>query len=223
MMQQAGDELRFEFRYAFTNHTNVEYALPSQDMGALMRKLPKDGSLEKMDGATWDGTIRIPPQQSIGVAFLMPYKFSDYNTSAAEVEPEAKLTEFAGHRLKDIDGLVFFDYSSKYKILMARNWDNPQRQESEQKQPAKTSSPFVPPDKGDIFDKVHACQEADQLLERCKRASISLDSSPWTKYGGWPTKLRDLPTPPAGYALDPSPDTCAIAAEWRNYCKAKVK
>ena len=113
MMQQTGDELRFEFRYAFTNHTNAEYELPAPDMGALMRKLPKDGSFDKMNGATWDGTIKIPPQQSVGMAFLMPYKFSDYNTSAAEIEPEAKLSEFAGRRLKDIDGLVFFDYASK--------------------------------------------------------------------------------------------------------------
>ena len=52
IMQQTGEDLRFEFRYAFTNHTSSEYALPSPDMGALMRKLPKDGTLDKMDGAT---------------------------------------------------------------------------------------------------------------------------------------------------------------------------
>lgn len=88
-MQQTGDELRFEFRYAFTNHTSTEYALPAQDMGALMRKLTKDGSFDKMDGATWDGTIRIPPQQNIVITFAMPYRFADFNTSAAEMEPDA--------------------------------------------------------------------------------------------------------------------------------------
>jgi hypothetical protein len=108
-MQQTGDELRFEFRYAFPNHTSTEYALPAQDMGALMRKLPKDGSFDKMDGATWDGTIRIPPQESIAITFAMPYRFADFNTSVAEMEPDAKLTEFAGRRLKEIDGLAFFD------------------------------------------------------------------------------------------------------------------
>jgi hypothetical protein len=218
IMQQTGEELRFEFRYAFTNHTNAEYALPSPDMGALMRKLPKDGSLDKMDGATWDTTIRIPPQQSIGVAFMLPYKSSDYNTSAAELEPEAKLTQFAGARLKEIDGLVFFDYASKYKVEMPKNWDSPQKQE-----PEKKANAIVPPDKGDVFDKVQACEQAANLAQRCKQANVSLASSPWIKYGGWPEKLRDLPTPPAGFILDPTPETCAIAAEWQNYCKAKVK
>ena len=193
MMQQAGEEQRFEFRYALTNHTNAEYALPSTDLGALMRKLPKDGSLEKVDGATWDSSIKIPPQQTIGVVFLVPYRFSEYNTSAAELEPEAKLTEFAGRRLKEIDGLVFFDYASKYKIEMPKNWDTPQKPEQKQST-EKKPSPLIPPDKGDVFDQVYACQEAEKLLQRCDRARVSLDSSPWIKYGGWPSKLRELPT-----------------------------
>ncbi len=223
MMQQTGDELRFEFRYAFTNHTASEYTLPAQDMGALMRKLPKDGSFDKMDGATWESTIRIPPQQSISVVFVMPYKFADFNTSAAEVEPDEKLTEFVGRRLKDIDGLAFFDYASKYKIEMPKNWDALQKQVSESKQPAPASAALLPPDKGDVFDKVAACEAADKLFQRCTRAHVSFDSSPWVKYGGWPNKLRELPKPPAGYTPDPSPEPCSIAAEWRNYCKAKVK
>lgn len=218
IMQQTGDELRFDFHYALTNHTNAEYALPSAEMGALMRKLPKDSSFEKMDGAGWDTAIKIPPQQSVGVVFTVPYKFSDFNTSAAEVEPEAKLAEFAGHRLKEIDGLVFFDYASKFKIEMPKNWDAIQRQESGEKRTA-----LIAPDRGDMFDKVAACDQAGKLVERCKLAKVSSDSSPWVKYGGWPEKLRDLPTPPAGYTLDPNAEECAIAAEWRNYCKAKVK
>ena len=57
----------------------------------------------------------------------MPYKLADYNTSAAEIQSDAKLAEFAGNRLKNIDGLVFFDYPSKYKVEMPRNWDQPKQ------------------------------------------------------------------------------------------------
>lgn len=101
---------------------------------------------------------------------------------------------------------------------MPKNWDSPQKQE-----PEKKANAIVPPDKGDVFDKLQACEQAANLAQRCKQANVSLASSPWIKYGGWPEKLRDLPTPPAGFTLDPTPDTCAIAAEWQNYCKAKVK
>jgi hypothetical protein len=189
-----------------------------------MRKLPADSSLEKLDGAVWDSTVRIPPHQSVGIIFSVPYRLSEYSTSAAELGLEDKLSEFLGRRLRDINGMTFFDYAAKYRIEMPDIRDAlPKDHKVEQKQPAKKATPLIPPDRGDMLDKIHACQNADQLLDRCKRDNVSPDSSPWIKYGGWPTKLRELPTPPAGYTLDPSPDLCAIVGEWRNYCKAKVK
>jgi hypothetical protein len=49
---------------------------------------------------------------------------------------------------------------------MAKNWDTPKKQE------AKANS-LMAPDKGDVFDKVHACEEATKLAERsyvtCRR------------------------------------------------------
>jgi hypothetical protein len=55
--QQVGEEVKVEFHYAFTNHTNTEYTLPSAESGALMRHLPNASSVEKLDGTTWDTTI----------------------------------------------------------------------------------------------------------------------------------------------------------------------
>jgi hypothetical protein len=46
-MIQTTDEVTFQFRYAFTNHTGSEYTLPSADIGALMRKL-RDASGSEM-------------------------------------------------------------------------------------------------------------------------------------------------------------------------------
>jgi hypothetical protein len=128
LMIQTTNELAFRFRYAFTNHTGTEYSLPSAEMGALMRKLPGNSALDKIDRATWDGTIRIPPNQTIAVTFTVPFRFSDYNTSGAEM-PDETLSKFAGNRLKDIDGLAFFDYGTKYKVEMPRNWDRPKEEE----------------------------------------------------------------------------------------------
>jgi len=225
--RQIGAELRLEFHYAFTNHTNSEYTLPSAESGALMRHVPNASSVEKLDGASWDTTIRIPPGQSVGVVFSVPYRLGEFSTSNEELDTADKLTEFLGRRLRDINGMTFFDYAAKYRIEM------PDIREALPKEGAKKAPPeepkrhaktLIPPDKGNIFDKVAACEEADRLLDRCRRASISSTRlSPWVKYGGWPDKLGQLPTPPAGYTLDPSPEVCMIAAEWHNYCKVNVK
>jgi hypothetical protein len=105
---------------------------------------------------------------------------------------------------------------------MPKNWAALQKQASETK-PAPASTALLSPDKGDMSDKAAACDMAEKLVQKCGEAHASIDSGPWVKYGGFPDKLRELPKPPAGYTLDPQPDTCSIAAEWRNYCKVKVK
>lgn len=225
--RQVDEEVRVEFHYAFTNHTNTEYTLPSPDSGALMRHVPNASSVEKLDGATWDTTIRIPPRQSVAIVFSVPYRLAEFSITNEELDTNDKLTEFLSRRLRDVNGMTFFDYAAKYRIEM------PDIREALPKESAKKAAPeepkkpaknLVPPDKADIFDKVAACDEANKLLDRCRRANVSSTSSaPWVKYGGWPDKLGTLPIPPAGYTLEPSPDVCMIAAEWRNYCKAKVK
>jgi hypothetical protein len=225
--RQIDEEVRVEFHYAFTNNTNIEYTLPSAESGALMRHVPKTSSVEKLDSATWDTTIRIPPHQSVGIVFSVPYRLAEFSTSNEELDTADKLTEFMGRRLRDINGMTFFDYAAKYRIEMADIIEALPKAETKKAAPdqaKKPAQPIIPPDKGDVFDKVAACDQAEKLLDRCRRANISSKTSaPWTKYGGWPDKLRELPMPPAGYVLDPSPEVCPIAAEWHNYCKAKVK
>lgn len=224
---QVDQEVRVDFHYAFTNHTNTEYTLPSADSGALMRHVPNATSVEKLDGATCDTTIRIPPHQNVSIVFSVPYKLGEFGTSNEELDTADKLTEFMGRRLRDINGMTFFDYAAKYRIEIpdiVQALPKGDTKKAAPEKPKKSATPIIPPDKGDVFDKVAACEEANKLLERCRRANISSTSSaPWAEYGGWPTKLGELPTPPAGYVLDPSPDVCLTAAEWHNYCKAKVK
>jgi hypothetical protein len=186
--RQVDEEVRIEFHYAFTNHTNAEYALPSAESGTLMRHVPNASSVEKLEGATWDTTIRIPPRQSVGVVFSVRYRLAEFSTSNEELDTNDKLTEFLGRRLRDTSGMTFFDYAAKYRIEMpdirqALPKEGPKKAAPEEsRKPAKTA---IPPDRGDIFDKVAACDQADKLLDRCRRANISsTTSAPWVKYGG---------------------------------------
>jgi hypothetical protein len=149
---------------------------------------------------------------------------AEYSASVSEMDSADKMSEFLGRRLRDINGMVFFDYAAKYKIEMPDIRDAlPKSQEPEKKQPVKSSNPLLPPDKGDVFDKIYACEQATKLAQKCKLANVSLGSSPWLKYGGYPTPLSDFPKLPAGATFDPTPRICGIAAEWQNYCKVKVK
>ena len=51
IFQQMGEELHFRFRYSLTNNTGADYTLSGADPNALMRKLPEDSSLAKVDNA----------------------------------------------------------------------------------------------------------------------------------------------------------------------------
>jgi hypothetical protein len=131
-IQQDGEELHFRFRYALTNKTSMDYALPSPISGALMRRLPEDSSIQKIEDAKWDESTRIPPDQTVNVYFEVAYKFSDFDTSAAKLygdkwvegatglDASPSLTEFVKRRLASINGMVFLDYVNRFRIELRK-------------------------------------------------------------------------------------------------------
>ena len=131
VVETAGEELHFRFRYALTNHTGADYIVVGPENAALMKKIPEDSSLQRLDGATWDDTIRIPAGQSVNVIFDVPIKLADFNTSAADLNGDdqssdqmpAKYSQFVGSRLKEMNGLVLIDYANRYRIDLPRDWD----------------------------------------------------------------------------------------------------
>ncbi|HLJ77535.1 MAG TPA: hypothetical protein VKT75_08980 [Acidobacteriaceae bacterium] len=131
VVETAGEELHFRFRYALTNHTGGDYIVVGPENAALMKKIPEDSSLQRLDGATWDDTLRIPAGQSVNVIFDVPIKLADFNTSAADLNGDdqssdqmpAKYSQFVGSRLKEMNGLVLIDYANRYRIDLPRDWD----------------------------------------------------------------------------------------------------
>jgi hypothetical protein len=128
--QPVGEELHFTIKYALTNSTDRDYVLPNETSAALMGWSAENGALSKLDGASWAKDLTIPAKQKVGVDFVVPYKFEDYNTSAAELSgktigpdgkppyPSKELLEFVSRRLKEVNGLVLFDFVSRYKIVL---------------------------------------------------------------------------------------------------------
>lgn len=131
VVETSGEELHLRFQYALTNHARTDYIIMGPDNAALMKKLPGDASLQRLDGATWDNTIRIPVGQSVNVVFDVPIKLADYNTTAADLnnaDPNsagmpAQYSQFVKSRLGEMDGLVLIDYANRYRIELPRDWE----------------------------------------------------------------------------------------------------
>lgn len=132
VVETSGEELHFRFRYALTNHSSTDYIVMGPDNAALMKKLPADASLQRLEGASWDNTIRIPVGQSVNVVFDVPIKLADYNTTAADLnnsDPNstgmpAQYSQFVQSRLREMDGLVLVDYANRYRIELPRDWQS---------------------------------------------------------------------------------------------------
>lgn len=131
VVETSGEELHFRFRYALTNHTSSDYIVVGPPNAALMKKIPEDSSLQRLDGANWDNTVRIPAGQSVNVVFDVPIRLADYNTTAAELnaaDPNsekmpAQYSQFVSSRLKEMNGLVLIDYANRYRIDLPRDWE----------------------------------------------------------------------------------------------------
>lgn len=132
VVETSGEELLFHFRYALTNHTGSDYIVVGPQNAALMKKIPEDSSLQRLDGASWDDTIRIPAGQSVNVVFDVPIKLADYDTTAEALntaDPNsaampAQYSQFVASRLKEMNGLVLIDYANRYRIELPRNWES---------------------------------------------------------------------------------------------------
>ena len=131
IFQQVSEELHFTIRYTLTNSTDHDYVLPNDKSAMLTSKSTENGALSRLEGATWPTDLTIPAKQKVEVGFVVPYKFADYDTSAKELygkaavtgdgkqlEPSKALLEFVSKRLKQVDGLVFFDFLNRYKIVL---------------------------------------------------------------------------------------------------------
>lgn len=119
--QRRDTQVHVVFRFALTNTTNVDYLLPTGVDGVLMKGVPQ-GGYQKLKNVTWDSHVSIPAKKVVNVEFDLPIDPSEYNIKPEELDGESKLIPFMGRRLKEIDGLVFFDYVNRYEIDMPNGW-----------------------------------------------------------------------------------------------------
>lgn len=107
-------------RYVLTNHSGKPYRMPPPSHGALMKNLSRLG-LQEVDSVVWESPV-IPAGKTASVQFDLTLSPESEDLSGDELQAHQNLVAFCNRRLKEIRGLVFFDYSHRYAIDLPRGW-----------------------------------------------------------------------------------------------------
>ncbi len=135
--QVRGDDLHFTFTYGLNNPTDTDYYLPDSIAGELMKRLPGGKGFQKLNASSWGERVIVPAKQTVNVEFDVPIHLEDFNKKAADLESDADLSKFINRRLSDMDGLVFFDYTHRYRIDLPNGWPESMKGDDQTSQPTK--------------------------------------------------------------------------------------
>jgi len=106
-------------------------------------------------------------------------------------------------------GFVVFDEANHYQI----EFPKPPSLKGE-----FTDADLDAPDKGDAFDRVAGCDEADKMVSLCKAKGIGPIAKSSAAYGGYEEPLPQLPRQAKGEFV-PAQKVCDTAMQWQNYCR----
>ena len=121
---------------------------------------------------------------------------------------------------KEDDEIVIFDEAPKYEILISvHSLTLPKPQAQKYEPECNVRKQVVRPDRGDVFDSIEACREADRLVALCKAQNVRLPPASFAALGGYADHLPELRKLPKGYKLVATPQACEAATEWQNFCR----
>ena len=241
-----GDENTYRFVYTLENTTDTDYRVENDSNIHLAAFLKRSQALSFSDSKDLriDYPIYVPAKSRVRFTVHLGYPYPiKPNPGAGDDEQHdfnTKVAQYVTKELGNVDGFTLLDENSRYKIVMPNGWAERAKmpmkvQAISTPKPQSPANPPVqvkdqpsekaalPPDKGDIFDRVAACQRGERLANACKAKHFTVGKDNFAHYGGWQTPLPSLPLPPASYELDPSQADCGTAYQWQNFCRAKVK
>lgn len=204
----------FTFSFIMENKSGLDYTVP-QDL-KLLKHDKKSQALVEFP-AKLDHSYVVLAKDRAEIPVGVEYSCSTFDLDTNSESARDVRTCF-DDALADVGGFVALDHSSKVRIELPKPILAPGQDKSEQKKTANSEGNLMAPDKGDMLDRVAACQEADRLVTECNARNLGTDK-PWVKYGGFSKPLPFLPTPPKGYKLDASESVCKVVIEWQNFCR----
>ena len=208
----------FEMYFVVANTTGHDYTLP--DDVKLFKRDAKTGALSELNGKL-DHAFLIPAKDKAEIRISLDYSCADEDmvTGVTTKRDSRKCYDDA---VGSVNGFLALDYNNHMRIelpkpALAPTPPNPSVQVKSQ----PSDKAGLPPDKGDIFDRVAACQRGERLAKACKAQHFTVGKDNFAYYDGWETPLPSLPVPPASYELDPNQADCGTAYQWQNFCRSK--
>ncbi len=201
----------FELYFVLENTTARDYTLPED--AKLFKRSSQTGALSELKGKL-DHSFLIPAKDKAEVGIEIEYSCGDFNMESG-VTTQRDSQSCYGDAVGSESGFLILDNNNRVRVELPK----PTLAPTPANPPVQTKA--LPPDKGDIFDRVAGCQRAERLASSCRAQHISVGKENVAHYDGWETPLPSLPVPPASYELDPSPQVCGTAYQWQNFCKAK--
>ena len=208
----------FEMYFVVANTTGHDYTLP--DDVKLFKRDAKTGALSELSGKL-DHAFLIPAKDKAEIRISLDYGCADEDmvTGVTTQRDSQKCYDDA---VGSVNGFLALDYNNHMRIELPKPALAPTPPNTPVQVKSKLSDKAgLPPDKGDIFDRVAACQRGERLAKACKAQHFTVGKDNVAYYDGWETPLPSLPVPPASYELDPNQADCGTAYQWQNFCRSK--
>jgi len=208
----------FEMYFVVANTTGHDYTLP--DDVKLFKRDAKTGALSELSGKL-DHAFLIPAKDKAEIRISLDYSCADEDmvTGVTTQRDSRKCYDDA---VGSVNGFLALDYNNHMRIELPKPALAPTPPNTPVQVKSKLSDKAgLPPDKGDIFDRVAACQRGERLAKACKAQHFTVGKDNFAYYDGWETPLPSLPVPPASYELDPNQADCGTAYQWQNFCRSK--
>jgi hypothetical protein len=201
----------FELCFILANTTGRDYTLPED--AKLFKRDVQTGALSELKGKL-DHAFFIPAKHKAEIGIEIEYSCGDFNMETG-ITTQRDSQSCYNDAVGSESGFLALDYSNRVRIDLPK----PKLTPTPPNPPVQAKN--LPPDKGDIFDRVAGCQRAERLASSCKAQHISVGKENVAHYDGWEDPLPSLAMPPPSYELDPSPQVCGTAYQWQNFCRSK--
>lgn len=203
----------FSLRFALANNTGRDYTVPPNVK--LFKRQASTQTLEEFNGKL-EHAFLIPAHERAQLTIR-----ADYSCRIADLdgghETERDEPTCFHDAFGDVSGFVALDEDNKVQLNLTKPTLVTAKDEKGTGE-SKAES-LSKPDRGDVFDRAAACQQADEFVALCKKKNIRPPPGSFAAYGGYADHLPEWTSPPTGYKLDATPQSCEVAMEWQNFCR----
>jgi len=203
----------FSLRFALANNTGRDYTVPPNVK--LFKRQAGTQALEEFNGRL-EHAFLIPAHERAQLTIQSDYSCGVSDMDGKHVSERDEPTCFPD-AFGDVSGFVALDESNRVRLDLRK--PALVTSKAEKAVAGGKAESVAKPDTGDVFDRVAACQQADEFVALCKKQNVRPTPGSFAAYSGYADHLPEWVKPPSGYKLDATPQSCEVAMEWQNFCR----